>query len=258
MISSILNYKEYIAYKASVLLRAKTKGTFLGNLWFIINPAFQILVYYFFTEVVFKASSFHGQSSFLIIVVGIFHYTFLSQLLGEAPSSIRSEESILMQMPIDPLVFVAAFFYRVIKESLPSFFVTIIFYAFLIKNIPTAIIFYPIVLLVFLIFCWSLAVIFSTLGVFYLDTAPIIQLLLKVLIFLCPVVYPLSILPEKVQIILSYNPLTALFSCFQWSLLGFPLPSTSSLLVNAIFILLTFILGNYLYARSRFEFTKVL
>lgn len=258
MIKNIQEYWDYINYKSSVLLKSKTKGTLLGNAWFVLNPLFQIFVYYFFTEIVFKASNVHGKSSFLIIIVGIFHYNFLSQLLAEAPLCIRAEESILLQMPIQSIAFVASFFYRVIKESIPFFVLCLLFYVFLIKDIPSQILFYPFIFGIMLLFFWAMTMIAAVLGVFYLDTGPIIQLALKILIFLCPVVYPLSILPEKVQIILSYNPLTFLFTLFQWSLLDFPLPSISAIIVNSFIMSGLFIVSQKMYKNLSPEFTKVL
>lgn len=55
-LKDIKKYKEYLSYSSSLELKKQTSGTFIGGIWWILDPLLHMLVYTIIVSFIFKKS----------------------------------------------------------------------------------------------------------------------------------------------------------------------------------------------------------
>ena len=77
---------------------------------------------------------------------------------------------------------------------------------------------------------------------------------LTALMYLTPIIYPMSLLPEKVRIIVNLNPLTGILNIFREVMMYNRIPSAFELLVFLVVVLATLALGLWVFYKQQDEF----
>lgn len=189
------------------------KGSWLGLAWSVINPAILLLVYTFFFTVVFRARWGEAESTskaeFAILVfVGLIMHGLFAECANRAPHLIQNHSNYVKKIvfPLETLVVVAhgsALFHlcmNVVVLLIATFLMT--------GGIPWTVLYLPFILLPLVLtslgFGWAL----SSLGVFVRDVGQVTNFMMTVLLFMSPVFYPVSAMPQPFRTWLMLNPLT--------------------------------------------------
>jgi len=189
------------------------KGSVMGLFWSFINPVLMLAVYTFVFSVVFKAKWGVGdeenKTSFaLILFVGLIVHGLLAEVLNRAPSLILNNvnyvKKVVFPLEILPVINLAAAFFH----SVVSLVVLLIAYVAINGYLPWTITLIPVVLLPLATLVLGLAWILASLGVFIRDIGQSIGIFTTALLFMAPVFFPLSALPEKYHPFVLANPLT--------------------------------------------------
>jgi len=189
------------------------KGSVLGLGWSFINPLMMLAIYSFVFSVVFKArwgvDAIESKVDFaLILFVGLIIHAMFSEVLNRAPELIVNNVNYVKKVvfPLEILTIVS------LGSALFHAFVStlVLLVAFVLLNgffnwtlIYTPIVLFPLVPLT-LGFGWIL----TSLGVYLRDIGQVIGSITMMLLFLAPVFYPITALPEAYQSAMYINPLT--------------------------------------------------
>jgi lipopolysaccharide transport system permease protein len=239
------------------------KGSVFGLVWSLFNPILMLTIYTFVFAVIFKArwAGTLGDSKLefaLILFVGIAVYTILADSINQSPSLIINNSNYVKRVvfPLEILPLVAlgsALFHLIVSLGVWCIFYLLFF------GVPTnyallfPILIAPLILII-LGFSWML----SALGVYMRDVSQFINALVTVLLFLSPVFYPLSSLPEKFQIYLQLNPLTIPCEIIRNSLIWGAAPNWESFgIYFAISIAIAY-MGFALFQKTRKGFADVI
>lgn len=245
---------------------ARYRGSFLGLLWTLINPVLMLSIYTFVFGVVFKVrlepqnGHLHDdQFAFaMLLFTGLILFNLFSECLSRAPGLILANvnyvKKVIFPLEILPLVSLgSALFHAGI-----SFLV--LFVSLLIMEHPIAwtIIFLPIILLPLILFTVGLSWILASLGVFVRDTGQLISLFLTMLLFLSPIFYPASALPESIRDYLFLNPLTLIIEQARAVILYGQPPDWNSLALYYLLALFIAWSGLAWFKKTRKGFADVL
>ena len=96
----------------------------------------------------------------------------------------------------------------------------------------------------------SLGLIFSVITAKYRDLANFIDIFVRVLLFITPVIYPLATVKESIRWIVQLNPLTSLFELFRFSLLGEGTVSAPQLLYSFVFMIISLLTAILLFNKQ--------
>jgi lipopolysaccharide transport system permease protein len=188
------------------------RGSFMGILWSFFNPVFMLAVYTFVFSVVFNARWSGGSSSktefALILFAGMIVFNLFSECVNRAPGLILSNVNYVKKVvfPLEILPFVAlgaAAFHLLISVA-----VWLIFYVIFFGVPYPTLLLLPLVLLPLALFTLGLSWMLSSLGVYLRDVGQIVGVITTALMFLSPIFYPVTALPEEYQTLLHLNPLT--------------------------------------------------
>lgn len=189
------------------------KGSVMGLAWSFFNPIFMLVVYTFVFSVVFKSrwgvGGEESKTQFAVVLfVGMIVHGLFAEVLNRAPSLILSNvnyvKKVVFPLEILPVIAMgAALFHSLIS-------VGVLLAAFTLFNgyLQWTTVFAPVVLLPLVILVLGLAWILASLGVFLRDVGQTIGIITTVIMFLSPVFYPVTALPEEYRPIIMANPLT--------------------------------------------------
>ena len=189
------------------------KGSAMGLLWSFLNPVFMLMVYTFVFSVVFKARwGVDGNESktqlAVVLFVGMIVHSLFAEVLNRAPSLILSNvnyvKKVIFPLEILPVISMGAALFH----SLVSLVVLLIAFVVFNSYLHWTVIFTPLVLLPLIIltlgFAWALA----SLGVFIRDVGQTVGIVTTVMMFLSPVFFPVTSMPEAYRPLIMANPLT--------------------------------------------------
>jgi homopolymeric O-antigen transport system permease protein len=116
----------------------------------------------------------------------------------------------------------------------------------------------PGLILITLAFALATGLWLATLSVKYRDVSFAITFLLQALMYLSPVIYPLSIVPEPLRFFYQLNPMTGIIVGFRWALLGSGSPPGVMFWVDVIIIVVGLISGAFIFRRTERTIVDVL
>lgn len=211
------------------------RGSVLGLAWSFFNPLLMLAVYSFVFSFVFKSrwgggGVDQGRAQFaMMLFVGMTIHGLFAECVNRAPTLILNNPSyvkkIVFPLEILPLVALLSAFFH----TLVSLVVLLLGFALFKHFIFATALYLPIVLLPLMLMALGFAWFLAATGVFVRDVGQITGLFTMVLMFLSPVFYPASALPEKYRFWLELNPLTLFIEQSRGILLDGQTPDFSSL-----------------------------
>jgi lipopolysaccharide transport system permease protein len=206
-------------------LSQRYRGSFLGALWTFIVPLFMLLIYTFVFGVVFKArwqvdgpETPTGEFA-LILFAGLTPFNLFSEVANRSPNLIVNMttyvKKVVFPLEILPVVAVGA----ALINSFVNVGLLVIANLIIMHSFSWAIIFLPLAYVPLLLLCLGVGWFLSSLGVYVRDVAQGIGIVVQILFFLTPIVYPITAVPPALQPILSINPLTFIADSFRQSVL---------------------------------------
>ncbi len=238
------------------------RGSVMGMLWSLFNPIFMLAIYTFVFSVVFKARWSVGSDSktefALMLFAGLMVFSLFSECLNRAPGLVVGNTNYVKKVvfPLDVLAWVAlgsALFHFIISLS-----VWLIAYAILFGAPNATVLLLPLVVFPLILLTLGVTWFLASLGVFLRDVGQVISVLIPVLMFMSPIFYPVSALPEAYQGYLRMNPLTPVIEQARAVLFLGQLPNLMQLAVHGLASLVIFWLGFAWFQMTRKGFADVL
>ena len=264
--TSLWQYRVLIKHMVLREVASRYKGSLLGLLWAVINPILMLAVYTFFFSVVFQSrwsSAGHvgSDSKFefaIVLYAGLLVFNLFSECISRAPSLILSNANYVKKVifPLEVLPWVAlgsALFHVLI-----GFGVILVFIVLAGMPLHASALLFPLVLLPLVPMIMGLCWLLSSVGVFFRDIGQIIGMALTALMFLSPIFYPTSALPESLQGLLYWNPLTFVIEQSRNVLIWGILPDFGGLAIYSLVSLFVACLGLLAFKAMRSGFADVL
>ncbi len=213
LLRSLWRNRGLIAQMTKREVIGRYKGSIMGLGWSFLHPVFMLAVYTFVFSVVFKARWGGGEEESrtqfaLVLFVGMIVHGLFAEVLNRAPTLIYSNvnyvKKVVFPLEILPVVTMGAALFH----SLIGVGIWLAAFALLNGYVQWTAVFAPLVLMLLIIITLGLAWMLASLGVFVRDVGQTIGIMTTVMLFLSPVFYPVTALPEAVRPWLLANPLT--------------------------------------------------
>ena len=262
LLGSLWHNRRLILQMSKREVLGRYSGSWIGVHWAVVNPILMLIVYTFVFSVVFKArwgTPDETRSQFaLVLFVGLIIHGLLAEVLSRAPSLVLGNANYVKKVvfPLEVLPVIAtlaALFHGAINLG-------VLLVAFVIMNgyLHWTVIFVPIVVLPLLVLALGVAWWLASLGVFVRDVGQAIGLLITMLLFMSPIFYPISALPEQFQPWMKLNPLTFIIEQARAVLIwGNPPDWVGWLLYSAAATFVAWV-GFFWFQRTRKGFADVL
>lgn len=248
-----INFREIWHYRDLLFMLVKRdfitfyKQTILGPLWFIVQPLLTTLIFVILFGNIAKLST-DGIPQLAFYLAGITIWNYFSESLTKTSSVFTANASIFgkVYFPrlIMPLSIVASSLLK-FAVQFALFILVVLYYTFVAQSIQPNlwILFTPVLILLMALFALGVGMIFSSLTTKYKDLTFLLAFGIQLFMYITPVVYPSSALPEKFQILAKINPLSSIFECFRYAYLGTGTFTITDLLISTLVIVFLFFTG---------------
>lgn len=264
MLGSAFRNRHLIHEMARRAVIGRYRGSVFGVAWSFFTPIFLLLVYTFVFAVVFKArwGGLGGEESktqfAIILFVGLIVHGLFAEVLNRAPSLIVSNvnyvKKVVFPLEILPIVELMAAIFHCFVSLLVLMAATLL----LGGSIYWTACLIPLILLPLILFTLGMAWFLASIGVFLRDVGQIVGMLTMVVLFLSPVFYPVSALPEAYQPWIFLNPLTFIIEQAREVLIRGALPNWQGLFLYCVIASLVAWLGYSLFQKTRKGFADVI
>jgi len=193
---------------------SRYRGSFMGLFWSFFNPLLMLAIYTFVFGVIFKARwNMHVTShiAFAIILFAGLNVSMMFTECANRASTLIVDNTNFVKKVVFPLetlswsVLGAALFHLLIA-TIALLAIELI----ATHHIPWTVVLFPIVIAVFLPFMAGTIWLLASLGVFFRDLKQAIAIVTTAMMFLAPIMYPMSMIPDQYRILLYLNPLTVI------------------------------------------------
>jgi lipopolysaccharide transport system permease protein len=243
--------------KRDVLLRYR--GALFGVAWMFLSPLLMLAIFAFVFGHIFQArwpEQPEGVPFWLVLYIGLIVFNLFAEAVSRAPSTVRNQPSyvkkiifpveILPLIPIGAGLIHAAFNILILAVALAWF-----------GSLSFRILLLPLLALPALLLALALAWFLAAWGVFIKDMTQIVPLFVQMLLFLSPVFYPASAVPNFLQPLYHLNPLGIVIEASRAAILGHQV-AWSAWLVALAAAFAAGLLGLAFFNHARDEFADVL
>lgn len=222
-------------------LAGRYKGTIMGVLWLFLQPLMMVVVYSFVFSVIMKVripgmdNSFHFA---LYLMTAMMPFFAFQDALLAASNSLFTNSSLIHKSTLPVVLLPLVPMLATVVTEVIALVIIMLAAFFLLNQLSWYLLLVPI--LVFIRLCLSVAIgyILAILSVFIQDLRQALGLLLTMLMFLTPILYPASMIPAELLPINNLNPLFHLLDAYRALILRGEMPGIGVLYVAAFALLL--------------------
>jgi lipopolysaccharide transport system permease protein len=254
-LSDMWEQRELLYYLALRDVSVRYKQTVLGIAWAFLQPVLPAVVFTVFFGNLAKMPS-EGIPYTLFSFAGLLPWTFFSSGVSQAATSLVNSTNLFTKVYFPrvfiPLASIVTAGFDAIVSS------TVLVALMLYFRIPPSgnVVFLPLVIAIAVAFTVGASTFLSAFAIRYRDVRYIIPFMIQMLLFLCPVAYPSSIVPEKWRMLWAINPMVAAVEGFRWSILGTPL-DLRTMVIGAVAAAIVLVLGVKYFQRVESTFADV-
>lgn len=249
-------YRGFILGSVKREFQSKYRNSVLGAAWTIINPLAMIIVYTVIFSQIMRAKLPGVDSAFaysIFLCAGVLTWGLFAEIVGRGQNVFLENANLLKKLSFPRLCLPVTV---VANSGLNFCIIFSLFTAFLVfsgnfPGVPFLAVFPLLGLLV--LFSIGLGITLGVLNVFFRDVGQFFGIFLTFWFWLTPIVYPISILPERLQPYMNLNPMTRLINAFQIVLVNGQWPNWYSLWPVVVLALLLCVFGFGLYRRHAGE-----
>ncbi|MBP6730576.1 MAG: ABC transporter permease [Chitinophagales bacterium] len=255
-----LNVGELWRYRDLIILFVKRdfvsvyKQTVLGPLWHFLQPLFTTLVYWIFGGLAGLPTD--GLPRILFLLTGVVIWNYFAACLTKTSNTFIGNAHIFGKVYFPRLAIPIS----VIISNLMSFFIQLLlvvpFLVYYHSQIQPNVFLLALPFLIIVIAMMGLGfgIIVSSLTIKYRDLVYLISFGVQLAMYAAPVIYPLSMIPERYRWIASLNPLTPLIEAFRYALMGRGTFTAQSILYSTVFAVVVLLIGIVLFNRAEKDF----
>ena len=242
----LFEYSELIKNLVASDLKVKYQSSVLGFAWSMLNPLLMMLVLYAVFNNIFR---FEQEHFALYLLIGIIAWRFLANGTMTAMGSIVGKPSLVTKIFIPREVLTFSIAMSAFISSILEFAVLIPLLIILGVSLSFTVLLFPVIHIFFFIMVYGLSLVLASLYVYYRDLNQIWDILLQVGFYLAPIIYPLSLVPEKYIFYYMLNPVTRLMVMYRDILLYSTIPSALDFLIVAMCGLIFLIIGTMIFRK---------
>jgi lipopolysaccharide transport system permease protein len=246
-LGSIWRYRELLYFLAWREIKVRYKQTLIGAAWVVLQPLLTVLI---FTVVFgnFANIPSDGLPYPVFAFAGLLPWTYFAEAITRSSSSLVSDANLIRKVYFPRLIIPLAAIATPAVDFLLCFVTLLgvmVWYGIAPKM---TLLFLPVFWLQAFLTALAVGLWVSALNVKYRDVRYTVPFLMQFWMYASPVVYPVSIIPEKWRLLFSLNPMTGVIEGFRWGLLDKESPDFA-VMIGSMLVVLVFLIGGLVMFR---------
>ena len=244
-IVSLYQYRELIKNLVMKDLKLKYRGSVLGFLWSLVNPIVMITVYTLAFTFVLR-TAVHGFP--FLLLIGMLAWSFFASAAAMSTGAIIDSGSLMKNVTFPRAILPIA----AVIFNLTQYLLTVLVFLPIMLTVyrvtPSGpMLLYPAFLVLQVLFTIGIALLLAAATAFFRDTRHLLEIALSALFWLTPIIYPLTQVPEKFQLLILLSPLSSFVVAYQQMFFYRQWPSFTVWAVGLTYAVGTFLIGSWLF-----------
>jgi ABC-type polysaccharide/polyol phosphate export permease len=255
-IRRLLAYRALVKYLVLKEIKVRSRGTYLGVAWTLMNPLLTIMMYFVVFRYIFRVSIPNFLAFFL---VGFLMWIFFARTITTAATCIIDNEAIIKKtaFPLETLP-LSVMLHNLFHHAVALGIALPLSVAFWGGRLSFGLVWVVLVLLVFVVFTLGIALWLATVGLFFRDARDILDVGLPILFWLTPVFYQPEMAPRILQPLFLFNPLASFIGAGRTGLLTGRPPSPEHLAAIMVWTTVAVVAGTWVFSRHSAHFAEEL
>lgn len=249
--TDLLRYRDLVLALVARDLKVRYRRSMIGFVWTMLQPLLTMLVLRTVFSTLFQAKSTEVPYNYAVFVLaGLLFWNFFSQSIVSSMNSLRGNAGLLQKLPVPTMVFPLA----TVLSGLVNLVLALVplFLILLVTGHPLrpSLFFLPVSILLVALFTLGAGLLLAPLAVFFSDVVELVGMLLTLLMYLTPVIYPKDIVPADWRWIVRYNPIRSILEVFRDPIYQGEIPPLSHLGVAVGVAVLALVIGGVVFTRT--------
>jgi lipopolysaccharide transport system permease protein len=256
-LAELWKYRELTYFFIWRDIKIRYKQTILGAFWAILQPFFTMVIFSVFFGKLAQVPS-DGIPYPIFSYSALVPWTFFANGLLQASNSLVNNANMVKKIYFPRLIMPISSVLAGIVDFVLAFIVLLMM-MFYFRIYPTVnIIWLPVFLLLALVTSLGTGFWFSAMNAQFRDIRYIVPFIIQAWMFLTPIAYPSSMIPQPWRTIYGINPMAGVVEGFRWALLGTDTKPGWMTLVSTIVAILLLISGAFYFRRMEKTFADVM
>lgn len=255
-------YRELLYFLVWRELKVRYKQTFLGVAWVVMQPLLMTLIFTVFLGMLVRVPT-SGAPYSLVVYTGLVPWIFFSGSVSVCSFSIIANANLITKVYFPRILIPAASVGAKLVDLAMSFAILIclVFFFRLVLHYHLVLTWnlcaLPFLIVLITLLTFGLGTLAAGLNVRYRDVGQALPVLIQLGMFVSPVVYPISIVPEKWRMLYALNPMVGIIEGFRAALLGGQFDQFA-LIVSASFTIASLVCAAYSFRRVETSFADLI
>lgn len=261
MLRSLWSYRHFVLSSIRNELINRFARSKLGGLWMIINPLAQVAIYALILSNVLAAKlpGIDNKHAYAIyLMAGLLAWTLFSEIIGRCLNLFIEQGNLMKKMQFPRITLPAIVVGSNLINNAMLFIAMLGIFLLLGHQFSMAMLWLLPLTIILTGFALGVGLVLGVINVFVRDLGQAVPIILQMLFWFTPIVYPANIIPESYRHLMNFNPLYHFTAPYQDILVYGRTPDMSGLVVISALSLLLLLLSLFLFRRSSEEMVDVL
>jgi lipopolysaccharide transport system permease protein len=239
-VANVWVHRELVLVLARREISVRYRQTVVGLLWVLLQPlittAIFTTVFVFFIRIPDQG----GDSYPLFAFAGIAVWQYFTRIVTEGGSSLVSSSALITKVSFPRLIIPLIAPIAAGVDCLIAIAALVVLTAVFGAHLSWTVVFAPLVILAVALFGYAIVLWLAPLNAVYRDIGIVLPFAMQIAMYLSPIVYPASLVPERFRWLYELNPVAVMVNSMRWAVLGTNAPSLAGIAVFAVATVLLF------------------
>lgn len=237
-------------------VKVRYKQTELGIVWAIIQPLFTMLIFTLFFGRLAGVPSDNVPYP-IFAYAGLLPWTFFANAITNSGNSLVGSANLITKVYFPRMIIPGAAVAAGLVDFAIAFVVLILLMIYYGIGLTANLLLFPVAVLLTTLLALGVGMWLSALNVKYRDVRFALPFVVQLWMFVSPVIYPTSLLPEKYRWLLWFNPMTGIIESFRSALFGTP-TNWTALTISAVISSILLVYASYSFHRMERSFADMI
>ena len=250
-------YRELLYFLAWRDVKVRYKQTFLGVLWVVLQPVFMMLIFtLFFGRLVGVPSD--GIPYSLFALAGLLPWTFFAAASTTSGNSMVNNAGLITKVYFPRLIVPTASVVAALVDFTLSFAVLGVLMVYYGVSLTWSILMLPVLVLLLAVLALGFGTWAAAINVKYRDVRFALPFFIQLWFFASPIIYPMSIVPERWRKVLALNPMVGVIEGFRSALFGRKDFDWQAISLTAVIALALLVYAAFSFRRMEKSFADII
>jgi lipopolysaccharide transport system permease protein len=247
-VADIWAHRELLMVLVRREISVRYRQAVIGLLWVILQP---LLTTAIFTTVfvVFVRIPTNEQSYPLFAFAGLAVWQYFNRVVAEGGGSLIANSALITKVSFPRLIIPLVSPLAAALDSLVAISALIVIAMLMGASVSWTIVFTPLVIAAVGLFGYAIALWVAPMNAVYRDVGIALPSIMQVAMYMSPIVYPASLVPERIRWLYELNPIAVMVNTMRWVVLGTNAPPIAGLGLFVALVVLIFWGGSQLFRR---------